>query len=93
MGALTKSDEDLELILSSVAKFQDQLKVHNPQNSEQQLRISIDRMNQEIKNCKLSITNKAKALIYKFTESSKAISEQLNSMHKKIESLAVNPNA
>lgn len=35
MGALTKSDEELEQILSSVAKFQDQLKVHNPLNSEQ----------------------------------------------------------
>ncbi len=50
-------------------------------------------MNQEIKKCKISVTKKAKFLIDKFTESSKAISEQLNSMHKKIESLAVNPNA
>ncbi len=48
MGVPSKSDEELELILCSVANFQDQLKVHNPQNSEQQLSSAIDRMNQEI---------------------------------------------
>lgn len=61
MSIPTKSDEDLGLILSSVAKIQDQLRA---QNSEDQIRNLIKKLKDEIfSNSKLSVTKNAKDLI------------------------------
>ena len=84
----TKNDE-VEQILSSVAKLQNQFKV---ENSQENIQSAIQKMSFEISQC-VRLTEKAKVSLEKFSESSKSIWDHLNSMKERIESLRINPNA
>ena len=84
----TKNDE-AEQILSSVAKLQNHLKV---EISQEQIQSAIQKMSFEISQC-VTLTEKAKVSLEKFSESSKSIWDHLNSMKERIESLRINPNA